>query len=237
MWYLTGDLHGEISPFFQKPQSQDDKVIVLGDNGANFYWNGSKLDIKFKNLLNNYGYKWYMIKGNHDKRPENLKDIKIKYDENVNGIVYYQEQYPNINYFKMFGEYTIDNKKVLVMGGANRIDKEWRLYNKIPWFVDEQMSKIEMDNCYKHYSGKSFDYVLTHTCPLSFIPKEFDTNNPNIDYSMEYFFNDMENNIIYDWWYFGHYHKDMNIKGYNATILYESLIPLGTNLKEEIVNV
>ena len=236
MWYLTGDLHGEIPPFFPRPTAEDDKVIVLGDNGANFYWNGSKVDKAFKEQLNEFGYQWYMIKGNHDKRPETLEDIKIEYDENVNGIVYYQEQYPNIKYFQMYNDYTIDKKRILIMGGAYSIDKNYRIENNWPWFADEQMSEQEMEVCFEKYNEEKFDYILTHTCPFSFIPDEFGYN-PRFDYGMEEFFDKMEKSISYDWWYFGHFHKDMDIKNHKATLLYEAVIPFGNKIEEEVKNV
>lgn len=237
MWYLTGDLHGDVHPFLEQlPFHSDDCIIVLGDSGANFYSNGSKLDVSFKEKLNNWGYTWYMVKGNHDKRPETVESMETKYDENVGGMVYYQEQFPNIRYFRMYGDYTIDGKSILVMGGAYSMDKIFRLENNWPWFDDEQMSKEEMKNCFENYAGQTFDCVLTHTCPFGFIPAEFPYDS-RIDYSMEHFFDKIEKNISYNRWYFGHFHRDMDIKSHNATLLYYSLIPLGTKTEEEVKDV
>lgn len=50
-----------------------------------------------------------------------LKKYKTK--EFHNGIVYYEEEYPNI----LFAKDGVNNKSVLVIGGAYSINKEYRI--------------------------------------------------------------------------------------------------------------
>lgn len=53
------------------------------------------------------------------------------------GKVFIEEAYPNLIFVKNGELYDIDNKKVLVIGGAYSIDKNYRIIYGYPWFKDE----------------------------------------------------------------------------------------------------
>jgi 3-oxoacid CoA-transferase subunit A len=95
-------------------------LIILGDAGFNFYLN--KTDWKLKRNTNNTGYTIYCVRGNHEERPENLK-IPLVYDEEVNGLVYCEKEFPNIKYFVDGSSYDIKGYSVLTIGGAYSVDK------------------------------------------------------------------------------------------------------------------
>ena len=104
--------------------------------------------------------------------------------------------------------------KVLVIGGAYSIDKKFRIIRGYNWFKDEQLSQKEMDTIFSKVKGQHFDIVLTHTCPYKYEPREVFLDfidQSQVDKSMEYFLDKIEDNIDYDKWYCGHYHTDKEI--------------------------
>lgn len=133
MFYITGDVHGKIIRLLDFCSKfnliEEDVLIVLGDLGLNFYNNST--DKKNKKLLANCKNTFFCIHGNHEIRPQKILTYKTK--EYKGGIVYYEEDYPNILFAKD-GEiynFEINNelKKVAVLGGAYSIDKYYRIAN------------------------------------------------------------------------------------------------------------
>ena len=141
-------------------------------------------------------------------------------DPNVNGYVYIEHPYNNIRYFQDGMNYIINEKTFLIIGGAYSIDKWYRL-SRAPkgakwtgWFKDEQLTADEMANIFKKYSGQHFDYVLTHTCPISWMPKDLFLSNVDqntVDNTMEVWFEQLKNSIIFDNWKFAHFHDNRRI--------------------------
>ena len=133
------------------------------------------------------------------------------YDENVGGEVYWEPKYPNIRYFVDGGEYLIGDYKVLTIGGAYSVDKFFRLAQGTGWFENEQLSYNEFEEIFNRVKGKGFDFVFTHTCPLSFQPRDLFLSfidQSKVDNTMEKFLEVLKDNIFYKYWCFGHYHSD-----------------------------
>lgn len=133
------------------------------------------------------------------------------YDEDVNGQVWYQERWPNIRYFKEYGEYNINGHSVLCIGCAYSVDKHYRLTMGWPWFANEQLTEEEMNAAYQMCYGKYYDFVFTHTCPISYEPIDLFLNGidqKKIDKSMEIWLDKVNENILYGIWIFGHFHSD-----------------------------
>lgn len=185
-------------------------MIILGDTGINYYLD--ERDKTLKEQLNSYNIKLFCVQGNHEERPENISTYKEI--DMFGGKVFIEEAYPNLIFAKNGELYDIDNKKVLVMGGAYSVDKNYRIIYRYPWFKDEQLSKEEMDNILNKYKGQHIDIVLSHTCPLKYEPTEVfmkDIDQSNVDKSMENFLDKVEESIDYDKWYCGHYHIEKQI--------------------------
>ena len=81
----------------------------------------------------------FCIHGNHEERPENIRSYKTK--KFHNGIVYYEEEYPNILFAKDAEIYDFNGYSVLVIGGAYSVDKEYRLMMGYNWYPSEQPSE------------------------------------------------------------------------------------------------
>lgn len=210
MIYITGDTHRDFSRIYGKKFNKDDMLIILGDAGINYYLNEE--DISFKKFLNNIGINLFCIQGNHEERPQNINTYKEV--DMFGGKVFIENDYPNIIFAKNGEVYTIDNKQVLVIGGAYSVDKNYRLMYGHQWFKDEQLSEDEKESILNKYKGQHIDIILSHTCPKKYEPTEVfmsGIDQSKVDKSMEEFLDKIEENIDYDKWYCGHFHTEKKI--------------------------
>lgn len=259
---ITGDCHGKYDRFhnFYAPNMKDTvfkewlfppesvAFICLGDFGINFYLDSS--DKKRKRKLNKLGYTFYIIRGNHDYRPEHLSNIKMVYDFDICGNVFLEDEYQNIRYlidgetYKLWYEAAKNDfveLKTLVLGGAYSVDKESRLEGlsfaersdptlcaKHGWFMDEQLSEEEKNKIIDEVDGKTFDIVLSHTCPLCYEPWYLfvpQVTQEKVDRSTEQFLSDIKERIKFKYWWFGHFHDDQVIEP-GVRLFYKDIVPL-----------
>jgi 3-oxoacid CoA-transferase subunit A len=231
-WIVTGDTHGGVATISRvgniarnMPECNPEEtgIIILGDAGLNFYLNNT--DKKYKKMLNSQGYHIYCVRGNHEERPENIPGMILVEDINVDNFVWLEETYPNIRYFVDGNVYNINGKNALVSGGAYSVDKWYRLARagyskdeaetanpkKCGWFKSELLTADEMNEITEKVVGKRFDFVLSHTCPLSWEPNDLFLNGidqSQVDKSMELWMDELLNKIDWRVWLFGHYHAD-----------------------------
>ena len=260
---ITGDCHGKYDRFYDfyalnmedtivkerlLPPEKNVAFICLGDFGINFYLDNS--DKKRKRKLSKLDYIFYIVRGNHDYRPEHLPNIKRVYDFDVCGDVCLEEEYPNIRYlidgetYKLWyqvKENDFIELKTLVLGGAYSIDKELRLEGlsltdrldpalcaKHGWFMDEQLSEEEKNKIIDKVDGKKFDIILSHTCPLCYEPWYLfvpQVSQEKVDRSTEQFLSDVKDRIKFKYWWFGHFHDDQVIEQ-GVRLFYKDIIPL-----------
>lgn len=225
-FYLTGDTHGNfkrIAEFCDKHNTtKEDVMCILGDAGINYYL--GKIDHFLKEFLKDLPITLFCIHGNHEERPQNIPS----YDEMEwnNGIVYYEEDYPNILFAKDGEIYNINGKSILVIGGAYSVDKEYRLKNNFMWFEDEQPNE-EIKQYVKEQIKKQehFDIVLSHTCPIMTEPTHMFLkciDQSKVDKSTERFLQDIADKIDFDSWYFGHFHGVLDNGKYH--MLFENYV-------------
>ena len=210
MIYITGDTHRNFYRLHDIEKSKNNMIIILGDSGINYCLNEE--DRRIKEYLNSLSIKLFCIQGNHEERPENILSYKEK--EMFGGKVFVEEKYPNLIFAKNGELYNIDNKKVLVIGGAYSVDKEYRLLYGHNWFKDEQLSDEEQNYILNKYKGKKVDIILSHTCPLKYEPTEVfmqGIDQTKVDKTTEIFLDKIEENVNYDKWYCGHYHTEKKI--------------------------
>jgi len=222
--FILGDIHGQYEPienlilnFNSHGYQHDltDTIILLGDAGANFYLNNR--DEKFKKKLNSCGCKIFIIRGNHEQRPSILaSQASINNDWAITQLfensVWIEDRYPNIYYAMDFPNvYNINGYSTLVIPGAYSVDKYYRLINHLTWFEKEQLTEEEMKYgkfiCEKH--NNKFDLVLSHTCPKIYVPTDLflpTIDQSTVDNTMEYYLGEIERQIDYKLWCFGHYH-------------------------------
>ena len=216
MIFITGDTHGEfvrIEMLCQRAETtRDDILIILGDAGINF--SGPERDRQKKDRLAELPITVFALQGNHDMRPERAGTYRemLRYG----GTVFAEDRYPNILFAKDGEIYDIGGRKTVVIGGAYSVDKYFRLKHGWPWFEDEQPSAEIRARAEARLAqeGWSVDMVLTHTCPLRYLPVEvfrpgFDQSK--IDKSTEDWLDTIEERLAYGEWYCGHYHIEKSI--------------------------
>lgn len=204
--FLKGDIHGnlfEVIDFINRFNlGKNDNIIILGDCGIAWRKDKKDLDqnIKLWNECGN-GVKLYFIDGNH----ENFNILNSLPIENNMGKIA-----DNIYHLRRGQVYEFENKKILVCGGADSIDKYRRVEN-FTWWKEETISQETIDNI----PAGHYDYVLTHCCPRSI----FDNNRVylstlqfldenKINHNSEDMLEKLMNKITFDHFYFGHYHVD-----------------------------
>lgn len=207
--FLKGDIHGnlfEIIDFINRFNlGKNDNIIILGDCGI--AWRKDKKDlaqnIKLWNECGNE-VKLYFIDGNH----ENFNILNSLPIENNMGKIA-----DNIYHLRRGQVYEFENKKILVCGGADSIDKYRRIEN-FTWWKEETISQETIDDI----PAGHYDYVLTHCCPRSVFEKNriylstlqfLDENK--INHSSEDMLEQLKNKITFDHWFFGHYHINCNL--------------------------
>ncbi|MBQ8040971.1 MAG: metallophosphoesterase [Lachnospiraceae bacterium] len=228
--YITGDCHADfkkIELFCQNYEtSRDDVMIILGDAGINF--DLGRWDENSKRLLSHLALTFFCIHGNHEARPQSLDYYQEKMWNG--GIVYFEAKYPNILFAKDGEIYELNGKKAIAIGGAYSIDKEWRLLRGAPWFDDEQPSEEIKEYVEDRlYEAKwKVDYVLSHTAPLKYEPRELFLDfidQSKVDKSTEEWLSEIEEKLDYEKWYFGHYHGNKRLG--KSEMLFEGIKELG----------
>ena len=218
-FYITGDTHGDFRRIGQfcveNDTTAEDVMVILGDAGINYYLDSR--DRELKEELSQLDITLFCIHGNHEARPWEAGD----YDEKEwnDGIVYVEEQYPNILFAKDGEIYDFNGKSVIVIGGAYSVDKYYRLNNGLMWFDTEQP-----DDEIKAYVERqldkvdwSIDIVLSHTVPIeaepvwNFIPG---LDQSTVDKSTEQWLQRIYDNLdLREGWYAGHYHCEAEENG------------------------
>ena len=215
MVYLTGDIHGDPERVVQfclsmKPRKTD-TIILLGDVAANY--TGGQRDEWVKLTLEKLKINILCIHGNHEMRPSTIESYKLK--EWCGGMVWYEEAYPHLLFAKDGEIYAIEGKSYLAIGGAYSVDKFYRLERNYGWWSDEQPSE-EIKRYVESQIDKvkRVDYVLSHTCPFKYEPREAFLNcidQSTVDDSTERWLDMIEEKLEYKLWFCGHWHIDKRI--------------------------
>jgi 3-oxoacid CoA-transferase subunit A len=230
--FCTGDTHGQFKRIcrfcYEKRTSLDDYLIILGDAGLNYHLNS--FDVPNKKYLAKLPITLLCIHGNHEERAWNLDSYKRVYNEDLQCYVYVEEAYPNILFIED-GVFYLKDKKCLAISGAYSIDKYYRLRMGYHWFPSEQPTEEEKEKILQIVDTEnSFNYIFSHTVPLKYERELEDLFLPSIDQSMvdkstEKFLDKVEDKIMYDHWYFGHYHASFDLTD-KVTILFNEFIEL-----------
>ena len=219
---ITADIHGKIDLIENLSQrislTEKDILIVLGDFGANFFLN--KRDKQFKDALGAYKITYFIIRGNHEERPSICMEndpAAWHMEEFWGNQVYVENNYPYIKYALDYpAKYEIptaqgNSIKTLILPGAYSVDKEYRLTNHWTWFPQEQCTKEEMDAGTTLAQSEDWDLVLSHTCPAIYQPIDLFLpfiDQSTVDRSTEQWLGNIEYNLNYNLWMFGHFHAN-----------------------------
>ena len=211
-FYITGDTHGNFSRIAafcrERHTTKEDVLIILGDVGLNYFLD--ERDKRLKEKVAALDITLFCIHGNHEARPWEAEGYEEKLW--MGARVYAEPDYPNLLFAKDGEIYTMRGKRVLAIGGAYSVDKEYRLSYGYRWFESEQPS--EEIKAYTERQLKAadwrVDYVLSHTVPLDFEPVwSFlpGLDQSKVDKSTEQWLQTLHDRLdIREGWYAGHYH-------------------------------
>ena len=214
MVYFTGDIHGsksEIVGFCKRfGLTVGDTIVILGDVGANYSLD--ERDLALKQAFSCLAPTILCIHGNHEIRPIHIPSYKTK-DWN-GGVVWYEEEFPNLLFAKDGEIYSLEGLRYLTIGGAYSVDKYYRLMRGLGWWEDEQPSMDIKSYVEKQVAEKKFDIVLSHTCPFKYEPIEVFLpmiDQSTVDASTEHWLDEIEEKIDYKAWFCGHWHVNKHI--------------------------
>ncbi|MDR2870727.1 MAG: metallophosphoesterase [Deferribacteraceae bacterium] len=174
MIYLTGDTHNMIDggKLFRAPYIKEgDYLIVCGDFG--FIWATNPKDGEELNTLRKLErlpYTILFIDGNHENF-DRLFSNEFKLVDMFGSQV--RQIRSNIYHLQRGERYIIEGHSFLTIGGAMSIDK-YRRTEHHSWWSQELLSKADEDKIFRTIQqNSSFDYVLSHTAPISIAEKIF----------------------------------------------------------------
>ena len=218
-WFITGDTHGNFERIYNWIEKMDFNnidinIIIAGDAGA--CWRKDKKDLNQIIQLHesNYNFHIWFIDGNH----ENF-DILKTYEPDEYGIVHLS---PHIHYLprgtNLFIQTENGIKSILCCGGADSVDKFYRIPN-LTWWADEAITQADIDKCLEYKKNiDTVDYVITHCCPYSVFIKNSvylitlsGINQAKVDHTSELLLDKLALDIKYKKWFFGHYHVDKQL--------------------------
>jgi Icc-related predicted phosphoesterase len=188
---VMGDIHGKfelLNEFISK--EQPNIILQAGDNA--YYWGKDNTErIKPQNT------KIYMIPGNH----ENWDMFEERIGRHGKDPIEIEK---NIFMCPIGSTLEINNQIILFIGGADSVDKSYRL-PKISWWEQEILTFKDYE--YIEQNVKKADIVISHTCPTYF------------NVGMHYYdkLNDPSRRILnlvcqkYEpkIWMFGHWHESL----------------------------
>lgn len=228
--YITGDTHRRFDRVYALQDKvglyEGDVLIILGDVGINYY--GNKKDYNLKKELSKLPIELFCIKGNHENYAGNIKSYKLV--DYKGGKAWIEKEFPNLVFAKdgEIYEFEVNGEKrtAIVIGGAYSVDKYYRLAYGMRWFKDEQPSE-ETKRFVEEQLEKvnwEVDYVLSHTAPLRYQPREWFLpmiDQDTVDTSTEEWLDEIYTKIKCRKWYCGHYHGEEVID--NMVFMYESI--------------
>jgi len=231
--YITGDTHRDFYRIamhcHMHKTTKDDLMIILGDNGVNLLSRDS--DTMLKEQLEKLPITLMLIRGNHDRRPDE-SECERKYikGDGYSGIFLVEPEYPSLLFTVDGNAYQILGKNAVVIGGAYSVDKDWRIQNGQPWFEDEQLGYEERKEIYESLMWAkqhdiSIELFLAHTCPYRYIPREMFlgyVDQTSVDDRMEEFLDSIWTLFGKESkWYCGHWHTDKMID--NVRFMYNDI--------------
>ncbi|MBR4983996.1 MAG: metallophosphatase family protein [Lachnospiraceae bacterium] len=216
--YFLGDIHGRVPQSIKNLQKTAEvnnehyAVVLLGDVGANYYLD-ERDNILKNDLAKRKNLTFYCLRGNHERRPENC-GCELAADGPTEQMIYLDSEFSNIKYLIDGKDYNFNGYVVLAIGGAYSADKFYRLSKGWHWFKDEQLTTKEMEAIYEKWHDDYVDVIISHTCPFEWQPTDLflpEVDQNTVDNTMERWLSNLEKEVGYQSWLFGHFHDNRRI--------------------------
>lgn len=233
MIYITGDTHGEHERFFPpygessfSHLTDNDVLIVAGDFGYLFY-DTDRTNV-FLDELESLPFQIAFVDGNHENFP---MIYSCPVEEWCGGQTHRIRK--NIHHLVRGEVFNIQERRILVFGGADSIDKE-RRRAYISWWPEEIPNHTEYENAIQNIEkyGSEIDYIITHTAPNFAIDMMGFQRIPNApDAQLCGFLDWVASDSAaknYKRWFFGHWHLDFAdlALGIRRSLAYKHMMPL-----------
>lgn len=227
MFYITGDTHGDYDIHKLSNTAlnrnnitftSEDYLIICGDFGL--VWDNSSEENYWLDWINKKPCTTLFIDGNH----ENHNLLNQMQPVPWNGGFVHQIR-PKVLHLMRGQVFNVDGTTFFTMGGADSIDKQYRVPYK-SWWPEEMPSNEEYATAIANLEKSNFsvDYILTHTAPTSIVNQLIPEIKPP-DKLTNYLEN-VKETVDYKHWYFGHFHVDEDIDN-KHTAVYNSIIKIG----------
>lgn len=248
MIFITGDCHGNFERFNnsifseQTDMTKDDYVIICGDFGG--VWTKdeeSMTETMILDWLDSKLFTTLFVDGNH----ENFDRLYSYPVEKWHGGNVHKIRDSVIHLIR--GQvFEIEGKKIFTFGGARshdisggilemddptfeakrkKLDKGWEPYriNHLSWWEQEMPTEEEMEEGRRNLAahGNKVDFIISHCCASSTLAY-LSAGTYEQDILTKYF-NEIQRNVKYKNWFFGHYHDNRNLPG-GEILIYEQII-------------
>ena len=231
--FITGDVHGSIdigklgSRRFPEGRTldRDDFVAICGDFGC--VWGGPEKDRYWLDWLEGKPFTTLFVDGNH----ENFDLLDAMEPVAWRGGTVHEVR-PHVLHLMRGQVFDLHGRSFFTLGGARSHDKPFRT-PRISWWEQElpTMDELEQARAVLEEQKWRVDYVVTHCAPANIqyrVCAAFDNDR------LTYFLFDVEQQLDYRHWFFGHYHENLQV-GCKQTAVYEDIweIVLGRTPDED----
>lgn len=228
MIYITGDTHGELSRFYGNAFAEEsslkdgDFLIVCGDFGFVFQAPGTaayREEQRMLDSLEELSFTVLFVDGNH----ENFDRLNGEFPEEIwhGGRIHRIRK--NVLHLMRGQVFEIEGKKIFTMGGGYSMDKHIRKEG-LSWWRQEMPSNEEYREATLNLKKHDFkiDFIISHTAPSEIIYAM--GSAPDLhEVELNGFFDWLLHEASFDWWYFGHWHRDEEYYGKFRALYFDVL--------------
>ena len=218
---VLGDVHGAFNNLKTILDAKTpDLAIVCGDYGV---WT----DFTPNNIPNKYNVKYpcdvYFVDGNHDNH--------ASLDTYERGKIH--KLTDKLYYCSYGSSLTINNKTILFCGGAESIDKGFRM-PFVSWWPTECISESDQE----YLPNTTVDIVISHTAPNFIIDNMFKEQNM-LSFSIKCndpsakYLSDVYNKYKPKQWFFGHMHASYHEQYEHTEFYCLNMIPMRGKIYDE----
>lgn len=230
--YITGDTHGvtdiqKVITWYEVNKDklkETDILIICGDvNIPPFY--GVPEDKRALPIFEKMKIQIAYVDGNH----ENFEKLNAMEIEEWNGGKIHRQS-KNVVHLMRGQIYTIEDKKILTIGGATSLDRYRRILG-LDYFKEEDIMQCDIDETLNNLKKNNYevDIIVTHTIGREFIYKKmyndvhaYDSYMGGINTFLDY----VDDLTRYKDWYFGHFHIDVDYIGTKKHAIYNRILKI-----------
>lgn len=226
--YVTGDIHGGLD--MQKLRDwelgdslgSDDYLIIAGDFG--FPWDFSAEECADIAWMESRPYTVLFVDGNHERFDHWAERPMEPWH---GGLTQRLSDTSSIRRLMRGEVFELDGKTVFTMGGATSVDRAHRIpYSS--WWPQELPDERDFDAARARLDevGWKVDYVVTHEAPADLAEKLCrEREREYLDDQLQRFLAELDGQLGYRAWFFGHYHGD-EWRDDRHRLIYRDIVPI-----------